>query len=73
MKTKASLEERVAAVEEAIAELRQQLQLVNPQPTNWIEEVSGSFEDEPAFEEVLAYGRAIRQEKYDDEAKSFVS
>ena len=65
MKTKASLEERVAAVEEAIAELRQQLQLVNPQPTNWIEEVSGSFKGEPAFEEVLAYGRAIRQEKDD--------
>ena len=72
MTTKASLEERVAAVEEAIAQLQQQLQLVNPQPTNWIEEVSGSFKDEPAFEEVLAYGRAIRQEKYDDEGNSFV-
>ena len=72
MTTNASLEERVAVVEAAIAELQKQVQLVNPQPTNWIEEVSGSFEDEPAFEEVLAYGRAIRQEKYDDEGNSFV-
>ncbi|MDY6803210.1 MAG: hypothetical protein SXA11_05315 [Cyanobacteriota bacterium] len=72
MTTNASLEERVAVVEAAIAELQKQVQLVNPQPTNWIEEVSGSFEDGPAFEEVLAYGRAIRQEKYDDEGNSFV-
>ena len=56
----------------AIAELQKQLQLVNPPPTNWVEEVSGSFKDEPAFEEVLAYGRAISQEKYDDEGNSFV-
>ena len=61
MTTNVSLEERVAAVEEAIAQLQKQLQLTNSQPTNWVEEVSGSFKDEPAFEEVLAYGRAIRQ------------
>jgi hypothetical protein len=26
-----------------------------------LEQVIGSFQDEPAFEEVLAYGRAIRK------------
>jgi hypothetical protein len=54
-----SLEERLAAVETAIAELQEQV--VAPQPMNWLQQVTGSFKDEPAFEEVLAYGRAIRQ------------
>jgi hypothetical protein len=61
-----SLEERLAAVEAATlavsakqpAELQQ---VVTPQPTNWLQQITGSFKDEPAFEEVLAYGRAIRQ------------
>ncbi len=59
MATNISLEERIAAVEAAIAEL--QKQITEPQPTNWLQQISGSFKDEPAFEEVLAYGRAIRQ------------
>jgi len=54
-----SLEERLAAVEEAIAELQKQNSI--PQSTNWLQQITGSFKDEPAFEEVLAYGRAIRQ------------
>jgi hypothetical protein len=54
-----SLEERLAAVEAVVAELQQQI--TAPQPTNWLKQITGSFKDEPAFEEVLAYGRAIRQ------------
>jgi hypothetical protein len=54
-----SLEERLAAVEAVVAELRQQI--MAPQPTNWLKQITGSFKDELAFEEVLAYGRAIRQ------------
>ncbi|MEQ8976175.1 hypothetical protein [Coleofasciculus sp. G2-EDA-02] len=59
MANNTSLEKRMVAVEAAIAEL--QKQLANPQPTNWLQQITGSFKDEPAFEEVLAYGRAIRQ------------
>jgi hypothetical protein len=59
MTTNTSLEERLAAVETAIAELKKQV--AAPQPTNWLQQITGSFKDEPAFEEVLAYGRAIRQ------------
>ncbi|WAN68878.1 hypothetical protein BJP36_41685 [Moorena producens JHB] len=33
----------------------------DPPPMNWLQQITGSFKDEPAFEEVLAYGRAIRQ------------
>ncbi len=37
-------------------------QISTPQSTNWLQQITGSFKDEPpAFEEVLAYGRAIRQ------------
>ncbi len=59
MATNTSLEERIAAVEAAISEL--QKQVANPQPTNWLQQITGSFKDEPAFEEVLTLGRAIRQ------------
>lgn len=59
MATNTSLEERLAAVEAAITELRKQIEI--PQPTNWLQQITGSFKDEPAFEEVLAYGQAIRQ------------
>ncbi|MDJ0620648.1 MAG: hypothetical protein QNJ63_28595 [Calothrix sp. MO_192.B10] len=59
MATNISLEKRLAAVEAAIAQL--QKHVATPQSTNWLQEIAGSFKDEPGFEEVLAYGRAIRQ------------
>jgi hypothetical protein len=59
MATNTFLEERLAAVEAAIAKLQQQVAI--SQSTNWLQQITGSFKDEPAFEEVLAYGRAIRQ------------
>ncbi len=59
MTTDTSLETRLAAVEAAIAQL--QKQVATSEPTNWLQQITGSFKDEPAFEEVLAYGRAIRQ------------
>jgi hypothetical protein len=59
MSTNISLEERLAAVEAAVTEL--QKQVAASRPTNWLQQITASFKDEPAFEEVLAYGRAIRQ------------
>jgi hypothetical protein len=59
MATNTSLEERLAAVEAQVAQL--QRQIVTSQPTNWLQQITGSFKDEPAFEDVIAYGRAIRQ------------
>ena len=52
-----SLEERLKVVEAAIAELKQQND--RPEP-NWIEQITGSFRDDPIFDEVLAYGREFR-------------
>ncbi len=59
MTTNTSLERRLAAVEAAIAKL--QKQVGTPESNNWLQQTTGSFKDEPAFEEVLAYGKAIRQ------------
>jgi hypothetical protein len=54
------LEQRVAALEDAVAELRGALQARKP-IANWLNHVIGSMKDEKAFEEVLAHGRAIRR------------
>jgi len=59
MATNTSLEERLTAIEAAITELQKQAS--TSQATNWLQQVTGSFKDEPAFEEVLTYGRAIRR------------
>jgi len=59
MATNTSLEERLTAVEAAITELQKQASM--PQTPDWLQQITGSFRDEPAFEEVLTYGRAIRQ------------
>jgi hypothetical protein len=60
MPVNATIEERLTAVEAAVAELRDHL-LIQPPAADWLEQVIGSFKDEPAFDEVLAYGRAIRK------------
>jgi hypothetical protein len=53
-------EQRLAAVEEAVRELQRLIGARTPAP-NWLERVTGSLKDEPAFAEVLEHGRAIRQ------------
>ncbi len=59
MTTQTSIEQRLTAVEQAISELQWRLARL-PTATNWVARIIGSFKDEPAFEEVLALGRAIR-------------
>ena len=61
MTSNISVEQRLEAVEAAIAQLEKQINDVRA--TNWLNQITGSFKDEPAFDEVLAYGRAIRQEE----------
>ncbi len=54
------LEERLAEVEAAMRHLQQRLDSQAP-ARDWLDRFIGSFKDEPAFEEVLEYGRAFRQ------------
>ncbi len=59
MATETRVEQRLTAVEKAVSELQHQLTRLSP-AANWLERITGSFKDEPAFEKVLEYGRAIR-------------
>jgi hypothetical protein len=54
------IEQRLAAVETAVNEIQRRLDRLSPSP-NWLDQVIGSLKDEPAFEEVIAYGKAIRE------------
>ena len=56
----ANIEERMTAVEVALRELQVVLRARRP-ANDCLEHLIGSMKDEPAFEEVLAHGRAIRQ------------
>jgi len=63
MNTKLFLEKRLIRIESEIKELRDKLN--ESQSKNWLKQVTGSFEDEFAFEAVIAYGKAIRSEEID--------
>jgi len=55
-----SIEQRLAAVETAVHDLQRRLEHLSLSP-NWLSQVIGSLKDEPDFEEVIAYGKAIRE------------
>jgi hypothetical protein len=59
MITNTMIEQRLATLEKAVAELQHRLAGLQP-AANWLERIAGSFKDEPAFQEVLEFGRAIR-------------
>jgi len=59
MLNEAQIEQRLRAVENAISELRQ-YSFVRPPAADWLEQISGSLKDDPAFEQVLEYGRQMR-------------
>lgn len=56
----ATLEQRMNVLEQAVRELQEALNARKPAP-NWLDRVIGTMKDEPAFDEVLAHGRAFRQ------------
>ncbi|AFY82484.1 hypothetical protein Oscil6304_2882 [Oscillatoria acuminata PCC 6304] len=47
MTTNKSLEECMAAVEAAITQIQQEI--AHPKSSNWLQQITGSFQDEPAF------------------------
>jgi hypothetical protein len=55
-----SIEQRLTAVETAVSDLQRRLANIPPSP-NWLEQITGSFKNRPAFEEVLKYGQEWRQ------------
>ena len=59
MSNETILEQRLAAVEHAVADL-QRLLAGGPTPSDWLDKVTGSVTDEAAFREALEFGRAFR-------------
>jgi hypothetical protein len=60
MSESAVLEQRLEAVEHAVADLQRRLGDAPP-VGNWLEKVAGSIADEAAFLEALEFGRAFRR------------
>jgi hypothetical protein len=52
-------ERRLAAVEQAVADLQRRLANV-PDPADWLYKVAGSISDLEAFDEAIKYGREFR-------------
>jgi hypothetical protein len=59
MSKEEEFERRLAAVEQAIAELQRRL-ANGPDTQDWLYKVAGSIRDVEGFEEVLKYGRECR-------------
>ena len=57
-----TLEDRMAAVEQELAQLKQQLQAeLLPAPLPWWEKIAGTFADSEAHEEATRLGREYRE------------
>ncbi len=58
--SEATLEQRMTVLEQTVCQMQKAIDARQPAP-DWLNRVIGSMKDEPAFDEVLAHGRAIRQ------------
>ena len=56
---RATLEQRMTSLEQAVRELQEAMRTRKPAP-DWLDRVIGSMKNEPAFDEVLRHGRAMR-------------
>lgn len=60
MSQERTMEQRLQALEQEVALLKQRLDQLQPQ-MSWIDRVSGSMKDEPEFGEVIRLGAEIRR------------
>jgi hypothetical protein len=60
MPTDVMIEERLRSLETAVVEIQHRLE-TGITTSDWVERFTGAFKDEPAFAEVIAYGRAVRE------------
>jgi hypothetical protein len=67
MATALTVEERLAIVEQELAELKKMMPGLASKP-NWITRITGSFKDDPEFGEILRMGREIRKAEPMEEA-----
>ncbi len=55
-----TIEERLKVVEQELAELKKTVAQGDSGPS-WIEQMAGTFKDDPEFDEIVRLGREFRQ------------
>jgi hypothetical protein len=59
--SESTIEERLAALEIEVADLKRKIPTVEPIVKPWWEVTAGIFADDPAFEEAMELGRQYRK------------
>lgn len=54
------IEQRLAEVERALADLKRRLPL-STDGKSWVEQIAGTFKDDPDFDEIVKLGREFRK------------
>lgn len=57
----AEIELRVAALEDEVARLKEQLEKVAPSQGDWLDDIYGAFNNDPIYEEAMRLGREYRE------------
>jgi hypothetical protein len=65
MSSRASVEERLALLEKEVAQLKSRLR-DGKAPEAWVDEVSGTFEGDEGFREILRLGKELRDAEPDE-------
>ena len=60
MSEQQTIEQRLAEVEKELADLKQRL-LPPTDGKSWVEQIAGTFKDDPDFEEIVKLGREFRK------------
>jgi hypothetical protein len=63
-----SVEQRLASLEQQVAELKERLDQLTAQKGNWIEQTAGMMKDYPEFAEVARLGAEWRRAQRDPDA-----
>ena len=61
-----SLANRVAALEEEVAQLKARLEKLAPSSSSWVDKIAGTFANDPAYEEAMRLGREWRESQHDE-------
>lgn len=55
-----TIEERLTNIEQDLAEMKRLFTVQQDKKKSWIEEISGTFKDDPDFDEIVKLGQQFR-------------
>ena len=61
MAEQSTIEERLTNVEEDLAEMKRLFTIQKDKRKSWIEEISGTFKDDPDFDDIVKLGQQFRK------------